>query len=273
MKKRVGLAGMPSSLMVVREAPPLSSLPSERDGLFRAVRQGLPLLATLGLVVLTFAAHRGKGWYLLGAVAVLAEVLPTFRRGAAYLRSRRATMRWDGLWVTAYRPVFRLLGRDEAWVLSFCAWNNRRVRGVFQQRRARKALVLLPHCIQLSTCRAEVTASLDTCYSCGRCTVQDVLEASLRSRWDVRLTNRSNKAYREARAFQPDLIVAVSCHDRLFKGLTRLPEIPSYVVPLALPHGMCVDTTFDTGHLMAAMTCLVEPRSAVEALQTRSDIA
>ena len=75
------------------------------------------------------------------------------------------------------------------------------------------------------------------------------------------ITNRSHKAYLEARAFQPDLIVAVSCSDRLLKGLTKLPEVPSYVIPLELPHGMCVDTTFSVPHLMTAMELLVEPKS------------
>lgn len=232
----------------------------EHDGLFRFFRQGIPLFVASCLLVLTVAAQRGKGWYLLAAVAGLAEVLPTFRRGTAYLGSRQTLVRMDGLWVTALRPFFRMLGRDEALVLSFCAWNNRRVRSVFERERARKALVLLPHCIQLSSCRAEVIENLEACFSCGRCSVQDVLETSLRQRWDVRLTNRSHKAYREARAYQPDLIVAVSCYDRLLKGLTKLPEIPSYVVPLRLPHGMCVDTTFDVSRLQAAMEALVEPR-------------
>lgn len=238
----------------------LGSQAPERDSLFRLFRQGIPLLAVAGLLVLTVVAPRGKGWYLLAAVAGLAEVLPTFRKGRAYLGSRQALVRLDGLWVTVLRPFFRVVGRDEAWVLSFCAWNNRRVRSVFERERARKALVLLPHCIQLSSCRAEVIENLEACFSCGRCTVQDVLETSLRQRWDVRLTNRSHKAYREARAYQPDLIVAVSCYDRLLKGLTRLPEIPSYVVPLRLPHGMCVDTTFDVSRLQGAMEALVEPR-------------
>jgi hypothetical protein len=86
------------------------------------------------------------------------------------------------------------------------------------------------------------------------------MNAALLNRWEGRNTNRSHKAYREAREYRPDLIVAVSCADRLLKGLTKLPEIPSYVIPLSLPHGMCVDTDFNVPHLFAAMETLVEPR-------------
>ena len=62
--------------------------------------------------------------------------------------------------------------------------------------------------------------------------------------------------------------MAVSCTDRLLKGLTKLPEIPSYVIPLTLPHGMCVDTEFSMPHLLAAMEALVEPRRPSGEIQT-----
>ena len=45
-----------------------------------------------------------------------------------------------------------------------------------------------------------------------------------------------------------------------------MPEIPCYVIPLELPHGMCVDTGFSVPHLMAAMDSLVEARPAEQAL-------
>jgi hypothetical protein len=92
--------------------------------------------------------------------------------------------------------------------------------------------------------------------------VGDYMNAALLNRWEGRITNRSHKAYREAREYRPDLVVAVSCTDRLLKGLTKMPEIPCYVVPLALPHGMCVDTDFSVPHLFAAMESLVQPLPA-----------
>lgn len=237
-----------------------TAFPVQTARLFLAVRRGIPMAvggASLGLAAFEPA---GRGWYLLLAMACLAEVWPTFRKGSDYLRSRSHTIRRDGLWVRAFRPLARWLGREEAWILSFCAWNNHRVKQCFETTRARKALVLLPHCIQASHCKAEIIADLGNCFSCGRCSVGDVLQQLLTNRWDCRISNRSHKAYREAREFQPDLIVAVSCSDRLFKGLTKLAEVPSYVIPLQLPHGMCVDTTFSVPHLAAAMEALVEPR-------------
>jgi hypothetical protein len=238
-------------------APPL---PAENDRLFLLVRRGLPLAGAALLVAAAVAEPAGRGWYLLCAVALLAEVWPTFKRGGRYLAARTQIQRWDGLWARALRPLARRLRAEEAWILSFCAWNNRRVRELFQQRKARRALILLPHCIQMARCKADVLQDLGKCYECGLCAVGELLPLQLERGWETRISNRSHKAYLEARAFQPDLIVAVSCTDRLLKGLTRLPEIPSYVIPLELPHGMCVDTRFPVPHLMTAMATLVEPR-------------
>lgn len=236
-------------------------LPPERPRLFLAVRRGIPLALALAGLVAALVQTQGRGWLLLLTVACLAEVGPTFKRGESYLKNRRAIIRWDGLWVKTFLPLARMLGRNEAWILSFCAWNNRRVREAFAARPARRALVLLPHCIQMARCKAEILDDLSNCYECGLCPVGDYFQASLEGRWDARITNRSHKAYREAREFQPDLIVAVSCADRLLRGLVKLPEVPVYAIPLQLPHGMCVDTTFSVPHLRAAMETLVEPRA------------
>ena len=243
----------------LRALPAPGPLPRERYGLFLAVRRGIPLLVAV-VALLAAAFHlEGRGWWMLACVAGLAAAWPTFLAGPAYLRSRPAIMRWDGLWALAIRPAARWLGQEDAWILSFCAWHNHRVREAFRDRKARRALILLPHCIQMARCKAGILDDLQACYDCGKCAVGDYMNAALGGRWEGRITNRSHKAYREAREYRPDLIVAVSCTDRLLKGLIKLPETPSYVIPLSLPHGMCVDTDFSVPHLMAAMEALVQP--------------
>jgi hypothetical protein len=245
----------------------------EKTGLFLLVRRGVPLAVGSAALLFALLEPHGRGWYLLIAMACIAEVWPTFKSRDEYLRSRRASLRWDSFWVKAFRPLARSLGREESWILSFCDWNNRKVREIFETRRAQKALVLLPHCIQASHCKADIVHDFGDCSSCGLCPAGDILANSLAGKWSCRISNRSHKAYWEAREYKPDLIVAVSCADRLLKGLIRLPEVPCYVIPLQLPHGMCVDTTFNVPHLQAAMEQLVEPRaveeSHVETLRVR----
>lgn len=251
----------------LRALPAPGPLPVERGALFLWIRRGLPLgvgaLATLGA-----AFHgAGRGWWILAGVAALAAAWPSFLRGEAYFRNRTAIGRQDALWANALRPLARWLGQENRWILSFCGYNNLRVREAFQGRRARRALILLPHCIQMARCKAGILEDLEACYDCGLCPVGDYMNAALLNRWEGRIFNRSHKAYRDAREFRPDIIVAVSCADRLLKGLTKLPEIPSYVIPLSLPHGMCVDTDFNVPHLFAAMEALVEPRRPAGEIQ------
>jgi len=233
--------------------------PGVSSRLFLAVRRGLPLALALAGFLGAILVPAGRLLFLIFAVACLAEAWPTFRHGSAYLRLRPTITRRDGLWVLALRPLARLAHLEEAWILSFCAWNNHRLWEAFQISPARRALVLLPHCIQMASCKAQILEDLGHCHTCGLCPVGDVVEDSLTRRWDVRITNRSHKAYREAREFHPDLIVAVACTDRLLKGLIKLPEVPSFAIPLSLPHGMCVDTSFSVPQLIAAMQALVEP--------------
>lgn len=254
----------------MNQAP--DGLPREGGRGFLLVRRGIPLaLGVAGLLAALFEPV-GRGWYLLLGLGCFAEVWPTFKSGEDYLRSRPASIRHDGAWVGAFRPLARVLGREEAWLLSFFAWNNRKLREHFEVHPARKPLVLLPHCIQAAHCRAQVLDGLDHCFACGRCSVGDLLPSLQAQAWDCRIANRSHKAYHDARAFAPDLILAVSCSDRLVKGLLRLPEVPSYVIPLQLPHGMCVDTSFSVPHLEAAMAALAEPRrdAKVQPLQRQA---
>jgi hypothetical protein len=54
----------------------------------------------------------------------------------------------------------------------------------------------------------------------------------------------------------------------------KLAEVPAYVIPLSLTHGMCVDTQFQFPHLTAALEALVEPKrgSNIQPLNT-SEVA
>ena len=243
-----------------RTLPSPGPLPEERGALFLWVRRGLPLAAA-AIAFAGAALHGpGRGWWILAGVGALAAAWPSFLKGEAFLRNRTTIMRQDCLWANALRPLAQWLGQEDTWILSFCGHNNQRVREAFRDRQARRALILLPHCIQMSRCKAGILDDLQACYDCGLCPVGDYMNAALMNRWEGRITNRSHKAYREAREYRPDLVVAVSCTDRLLKGLTKMPESPCYVIPLVLPHGMCVDTDFSVPHVFAAMEALVEPR-------------
>jgi len=193
------------------------------------------------------------GWALLAAVALAAEVGATFNIGGIYLVRRQMIVRWDGYWLQALRPLFKSTNMEESWLRSFCAWNNKRVSGAFSTKKVGKVVLLLPHCIQLVGCSADIAENIQACSMCGKCIVDSIAKAASKYNWDVRVSPRSHIAYTEARKSSPDLIIAIACSDRLVKGLIKLYKIPSYTIPLELPHGMCVNTTFDFQRLSQVM--------------------
>ena len=179
-------------------------------------------------------------------------------KSSTYLRNRRMVLSWDKIWVSVIRLIIRYIGAEEDWLLSFCNWNNYRIQQAFQLHRAKRVLLLLPHCIQMAQCSANILHDLNKCYNCGLCNISNLLP--LQGKYNIKscINNRSHKTYQYARQYKPDLIIAIGCLDRLFKGLVRLSEIPSYVIPLDLNHGMCVNTSFNVDHLVTAIDTLVE---------------
>jgi hypothetical protein len=229
---------------------------------FLLFRRGIPLLGILLSMAVILLVPNALGWVLIVCIALMAELGDTFYTGNLYLAKRQAILRHDGHWLQALRPLFRTFGLEGHWLTSFCAWNNRRVSRVFMAKKAQRVVILLPHCIQATNCGARVVENIQSCFRCGRCVVENAAQTALKCNWDVRLSPRSRTAYSEARKSHPDMVIAVACPDRLAKGLIKLPEIPSYAIPLDLPHGMCIDTTFDFQRLVKTMNTFAEPDHA-----------
>jgi len=229
---------------------------------FLLFRRGLPILGMLVSIAGILLYPGALGWILIVCTALAADLMSTLYGGNLYLTKRLALLRRDGRWLQALRPLFRAFDVEGRWLRSFCAWNNRRVSRALMAKKAQRVVILLPHCVQAINCGAPVIENLQSCFRCGKCVVGEAAHAALECNWDTRLSPRSRIAYSEARRSHPDLVVAVACPDRLVKGLIKLPETPSYTIPLELPHGMCIDTTFDFQHLARAMDTFAEPRKA-----------
>ena len=235
--------------------------PLIRSRLYKSLRLGLPVFVMLTSIFLFFkSTNNFASWYLL--LSFLAFVLLEFslREDARYIDSHASIMRVDLLFLDFIRPIFRIINKEELLLLSFFKWNNEKVYQSFLHNKSRRTLLLLPHCIQWSNCSAPILDQISSCYNCGLCPIENLVEDSARERWDVRVTNRSYKAYIEAKKSNPDLIVAVSCVDRLLKGIRKLASYPSFLIPLELPHGMCVNATFNYNYLESAMSVLATRR-------------
>jgi hypothetical protein len=229
---------------------------------FLLFRRGIPVIGVMLSMAAILLYPNTLGWVLIVCIALMADLATTFFAGDFYLAKRRALLAGDGHWLQALRPLFGAFGFEGRWLQSFCAWNNRRVSHAFSAKKAQRVVVLLPHCVQTTGCGAPVVENIQSCFRCGKCVVGGAARTALECSWDIRLSPRSRAAYSEARKSRPDMVIAVACPDRLVKGLIRLPEIPSYVIPLDLPHGMCVDTTFDFQRLAQVMGAFADTRHA-----------
>jgi hypothetical protein len=225
---------------------------------FLLVRRGIPIIGILLFLILAIFKPPGAGWCLIGITLLLVEVEPTFRRGNNYINFRNIIVQKDAFWVNTLKPIFRFINKEDAWVLSFCHWNNYRIQQEFKHRKATRALLLLPHCIQDINCNADIITDLRQCYDCGLCVISEILQLQEKYGWQIRVANRSHKAYKEAEEYCPELIIAISCLDRIFKGITKLSRIPSYAIPLTLNHGMCVNTSINISQLELTIRTLIE---------------
>lgn len=230
--------------------------------LFRSVRFGIPFIVlVVSLYLFLETRNNFASWYLILSITSLLAIELSMREGERYIASHSSIMRVDLFFLDALRPIFKLIKREEVFLMSFFRWNNEKVYKCFVDSKSKKTLLLLPHCIQWSNCTAPILEKMASCYNCGLCHIENLVEDTVQEQWDVRITNRSYKAYIEAMKTNPDLIVAVSCTDRLLKGVRKLLNYPSFLIPLELPFGMCVDATFNYDHLTSAMSLLAQRRN------------
>lgn len=165
--------------------------------------------------------------------------------------------------VDAIRRVLRPFGELES---RFIAWlaemQNRRVHRYLSDSRPGTVLLIMPRCVKLTGCRADVQNSLEQCRDCSLCPLGDV--ARLCERFDIRalVAFRSHIAFDLARRHDPDLIVATACHDRLVKALRSVPEYPALLAPLTGMQKQCVNAGVDLDWLEKQLAILTHGEPA-----------
>ncbi len=137
---------------------------------------------------------------------------------------------------------------------SFIRVNNDLVLSSAKPIAPGKLLILLPHCLQLTTCTRRLTHNVDNCLRCGKCPIKDLLE--LRDRYGVELAIATGGtiARRIVLTKRPQAIVAVACERDLTSGIQDTYPIPVFGVLNLRPNGPCIDTLVDTGTVEAAIT-------------------
>ncbi len=140
-------------------------------------------------------------------------------------------------------------------LVRFNNWRSRRKAGRF---RPEHVLVLLPNCLQKSTCQVNLRQDVMQCRRCGQCPVAEIVEMCDRLGVKAFLATGGRQA--AARVKSPDVhaVVAVACSKELTAGVLVTFPKPVIAIENTRPNGPCIDTLVGTEEVRQAVEQLLE---------------
>lgn len=114
-------------------------------------------------------------------------------------------------------------------------------------------LLLLPYCVQASTCSQNVREDVVNCKGCGKCRIGEM--KALAEKYGIRcvVAGGGRRAVEEVRRPGTRAVVAVACEKELTAGiLSALPK-PVLAVVNTRPRGYCINTSLDPAAVEAAI--------------------
>jgi len=138
----------------------------------------------------------------------------------------------------------RLVGVDrDTLQQSFIALNNQLVRAKRIRVSPDKALILLPHCIQLFDCDIKITGDIQKCIRCQRCDISGLAEAAAERGIDIAVATGGTLARKIIVEKRPRFILAVACERDLTSGIRDSYPLPVIGVLNHRPNGPCFNTS------------------------------
>lgn len=173
--------------------------------------------------------------------------------------------RLRGLTIKLFLPLMTLIGRlagisKEKVRNSFIKVNNQLVLSESRQFAASDILLLMPHCLQNSTCDMRLTYDIDNCKRCGRCPIKGLLEISEDYGVHLAIATGGTIARRIVVKTRPRLILAVACERDLASGIQDTYPIPVYGILNERPKGPCLDTQVGLEHVREALELFLDPQ-------------
>ncbi len=198
------------------------------------------------------AIHPVAKWILGGLVIFLGGLVCCAYWGFFFnivlKRHIPGAQRFRGLTVKLFLPLMVLLGKalgidKKSILLSFISVNNELVLAEAGRYDPKDILLLMPHCLQCSTCDKRLTYDINNCARCGKCPIAGLLD--LHDKYGVHLAVATGGtiARRIVVQLRPKLIIAVACQRDLASGIQDTYPLPVYGVLNERPHGPCLDTT------------------------------
>jgi hypothetical protein len=125
---------------------------------------------------------------------------------------------------------------------SFIALNNQLVRARKLRVAPARAMILLPHCIQLFDCPIRITGEVDKCLRCGKCDISALAEMAGRRGVEIAVATGGTLARKLIVEKRPAFILAVACERDLTTGIRDAYPLPVIGILNRRPKGPCLDT-------------------------------
>jgi len=196
------------------------------------IHPALPIIFGLILAVVSF--------FIVGGLGMLVLTLLTGRDLFFSQRLRKLVIRYLFPGIIS---IGRLVGVDKDTLQqSFIALNNQLVKAKKLRVPPDKALILLPHCIQLFDCDIKITGDVSRCVQCGRCDISELSKAAQERGIDIAVATGGTLARKIIVERRPKFILAVACERDLTSGIRDSYPLPVIGVLNHRPNGPCFNT-------------------------------
>lgn len=193
-----------------------------------------------GLPIVFGAVLAGLSLLIVGGLSLLILTLLSGRDLFFSQRLRGIVIRYL---FPAIIAMGRLVGVNrDTLQQSFIALNNQLVRAKKLRVPADRALILLPHCIQLFDCAIKITGNVEKCVRCGQCDISGLAELAKHRGIDIAVATGGTLARKIIVEKRPGIIVAVACERDLTSGIRDAYPLPVIGILNCRPHGPCFNT-------------------------------
>lgn len=146
----------------------------------------------------------------------------------------------------AVRPFSRIFKIDDRQLEKFFISINNKVLEADEKKYENKEIVLLlPHCLQDSSCAVNITHDINNCKRCGKCDISPLIGLSEKYGIKLIVVTGGTAARAQLSKIKPSAVVAVACERDLASGINDVKGIPVYGVLNMRPNGPCNNTKVD----------------------------
>lgn len=139
--------------------------------------------------------------------------------------------------------ISQLMGLEKERIQSvFSVLNNRLILAGPLRARPEEILVLLPHCLQKSSCSHKITGNIYNCQRCGLCDIDLLFKSVEQYKTSIYVATGGTLARKIVKDLKPKVIIAVACERDLSSGILDIRGIPVIGITIDRPEGPCVNT-------------------------------